>query len=120
MSHFTDAEIELLNSLPFDSAARPIFDPIRSCLRWHDEEPARLAGGAYERFLDLLVVRSFIHQDKPESQWFSISPTTYFTEIWTEAQQRAPNWPGFRRINLDSGSRDLFERESSKALSQHF
>lgn len=119
MTHFTDWELEQLNSLKFDSTAQPCFDPLRYCLRWLDEVPKNFGGESYERLLDLAIVRSFIHSGKSRENWWVISPTTYFAEVWDEAITRAPNWPGFNRIELNAVDRAYFENESAKPLEDH-
>jgi len=119
MSHFTAHEIESLNRLQYKPEEKPYFDPLRYCLRWLDEEPSDAAGESYERLLDLIIVRSYIHMGTPRDKWYSIAPTTYFAEVWDEALSRAPNWPGFKRVELSSDDRSYFLGEVAKPLENH-
>lgn len=57
LKHFSVAELIALNELFFDEKAMPYFDPLRDCLRWGDEVPAGASAGAYERLIDLAIVR---------------------------------------------------------------
>lgn len=118
MKHFTSAERAAFNSLSFDPEAAPYFDPMRWCLRWPDEEPRAVFKDTYEKFIDLLIVRSFIHLRKPQSEWYSLEPTTYFVEAWEAAQAAVPLWPGFRRQRLSSRDRKFFESERKRDLSE--
>lgn len=116
LSYFTEHEIDLLNRLQFKSEEKPYFDPLRHCLRWRDEESSDIAGISYERLLDLVIVRSYIHMGKPRDEWYSIAPTAYFVEVWEEALRRAPDWPGFKRLELSSNDRSYFLAEIAKPL----
>jgi hypothetical protein len=106
MIHFKDWEIEQLNALKIDEASQPYFDSMRYCLRWFDEEPEKLGGESYENFTDLLIARSYIHLGKPRNDWHPL-----LAELWDEALAKAPNWPGFKRLSLNSKDRAYFEFE---------
>lgn len=119
MSHFTEREIESLNRLEYKSEEKPYFDPLRSCLRWLDEDPLDACSKSYEHLLDLVIVRSYIHLGKPREMWYSITPTIYFVEVWDEALSRAPNWPGFKRLDLSNEDRSYFLTELARPLEDH-
>jgi hypothetical protein len=119
MSHFTESELFRLNNLQYNAAEKPYFDPLRYCLRWRDEEPPEFEPNSYERLIDLTIVRSFIHHGRSRENWFVIAPTTYFIEVWDEARERAPNWPGFNRLELSSDDRSFFCGQVAKPLEDH-
>jgi hypothetical protein len=116
MAHFTAAELNALDRLPFDEKVEPYYDPLRSSLRWFDEELQGAVGESYEHLLDLVIVRGWIHQGRERESWNALGPTTYFSEMWDEAMNGAPNWPGFKRIKLSEKDRAYFERELSTPL----
>lgn len=103
-----------------DATSQPYFDPMRYALRWFDEEPEKLGGDSYENFLDLLIVRSFIHRGKDRADWWIISPTTYFAEVWDEALAKAPNWPGFNRLSLSAVDCAYFEQQLARPADDFF
>ena len=118
-NHLTEAEAFRLNSLKLDPLAQPRFDPLRSCLRWADEEPQGISGKEYEHLLDLLIARSIIHKGRTRDEWYAITPTSYFVDLWDEALKRAPNWPGFARTSLPSTDRTFLDGELAKPLEKH-
>ncbi len=118
MNHFTDAEIAALNQLEYKPDEPACFDPMRWALRWRDEEYP-CGGDEYHHLLDLAVARSFIHQGKPREQWFAIAPTSYYMEVWDEALARAPNWPGFKRVELSDADRQYLLYEYARP-DEHF
>jgi hypothetical protein len=117
MAYFADWELKLLNSLTLDKSARPFFDAMRDCLVWPDEEPESWVG---ECLIDLLIVRSFIHHGKERPEWWAISPTTHFAEVWDEAIAGAPNWPGFKRLTLNAVDRAYFEQQLARPADDFF
>ena len=91
---------------------------MRWCLRWLDEEPKSVSPDIYEKFLDLIIVRSFIHLGKPPSKWHIVGPkTSYFIDVWQAAIEEVPFWPGFKRLKLNKKDRDFFESERGRDLS---
>lgn len=118
MSHFTDREIEKLSFLAFGPNAQPYFDPLRYCLRWPDEDPVNYHGESYERSLDLVLVRSFIHLWMDREKWWALCPTTYSADVWDEAFSKAPNWPRFKRLRLNATDRAYLENERAKNRSR--
>ncbi|PWF49021.1 hypothetical protein [Massilia glaciei] len=119
MRIFTDAEIASLNLLASDAQSRPYFDAMRWALRWHDETPQEARGESYQRLLDLVVARSFIHQGRAREHWFALTPTSYYADIWDEALARAPAWPGFKRLALTNEERAYLHLESTRTLTAH-
>ncbi|MES3021174.1 MAG: hypothetical protein V4857_06265 [Pseudomonadota bacterium] len=116
MTLFTDAEIASLDRLVHDAHSRPYFDALRWALRWHDETPQQARGDGYQRLLELVVARSFIHQGRAREHWFVLAPTSRYADIWDEARARAPNWPGFKRLELSNEERAYLLRESTNTL----
>ena len=119
MTHFTETELKALDELFYDDKALPYFDPLRDCLRWLDEVPPTASGSAYEHVIDLAIVRGFIHLGRKREEWYALSPTTYFSEVWDEALKGAPNWPGFRRLSLSESENAYLDQERSKPLEEH-
>jgi hypothetical protein len=119
MAHFTESELRTLDSLQFEAKAEPYYDPLRDALRWFDEMPENAVGDAYEHILDLVIVRRWIHEGRERKDWNVLGPTTYFAEVWDEAMCGAPNWPGFKRVQLSDKDRDYLARESAKPLEDH-
>ena len=62
MNQLTKKEIESFERLQFNADLKTIFDPMRYCLVWKDEEPECVSKGIYEKYLDLLIARKFIHE----------------------------------------------------------
>lgn len=120
MNHFSATEIESLKTLTLDPSAGPYFDPLRSCLRWPDEQPVDVGGLAYEHIIDLWIARSFIHRNLPKENWYSIFPTRYFVEVWEEALEKVPSWPGFSRLKLSEEEFHFLATELSKDPREHF
>ena len=116
----TGIEIEAFNSLEYDPKLEPYFDPMRYCLRWQDEEPECVSSRIYEKFLDLLITRSYIHKGLPKEKWFSIEPTGYFVEFWEHAESAIPSWPGFMRLQLNKVNRKYLEIEVNRDPSEFF
>lgn len=119
LTHFSAAELIALNALCFDEKAIPYFDPLRDCLRWGDEMPAGASAGAYERLIDLAIVRGFIHSGRQREEWLALGSGAYFAEVWDEALTAAPNWPGFRRLYLSEAEKAFLDSERSKPLGAH-
>ncbi|MDO8654378.1 MAG: hypothetical protein Q7R66_19580 [Undibacterium sp.] len=119
LKHFSAAELIALNALFFDEEARPYFDPLRDCLRWGDEVPAGASAGAYERLIDLAIVRGFIHSGRQREDWLVLGSGAYFAEIWDEALTAAPNWPGFKRLHLSETNKAFLDSERSKPFGEH-
>ncbi|MEM9906993.1 MAG: hypothetical protein AAF921_18410 [Cyanobacteria bacterium P01_D01_bin.44] len=113
------AEIEAFQKLKFNSNLRPVFDPMRYCLRWEDEEPESVSKDIYERFLDLLIARSYLHLGRPKDRWYSLEPTDYFRDFWDYANEVIPSWPGFMRLELTESAREYFEREVNRDPHEH-
>lgn len=105
MVYFSDKEQVAFNSLEFDPTQKPYFDPMRYCLRWFDEEPSNLDSEGYEKLLDLVIARSFVHANKPRTEWYVLEKTTYFVDCWQAAEKEIPEWPGFIRKDLSENDR---------------
>jgi len=120
MDKITKKEIEAFEKLEFKPDLKPYFDPMRYCLRWEDEEPETVTRDIYEKFLNLLIVRSYIHEGRPKNEWYIIKPTTYFSDFWEHAKETIPNWPGFKRIELSESDKEYFETEKNKDPDEHF
>lgn len=93
---------------------------MRDSLRWLDGELESIGDDAYEHLLDLVIVHGWIHRGRAKKDWNALGPTTYFSEVWEEAMQGAPNWPGFRRTILSVENRAYFERDLARPPDEHF
>src|SRR5437868_2330157 len=100
---FTGKDLRIIESLVFDPALKPMFDPWRDCLVWSDERPDGLTPNGYERLCDLLIARSFIHRNLDFST-HTLDPV-YFKQIWDRAMNYKFQWPGFNRLNLSAEDR---------------
>ena len=118
MNRFTPIECAAFNGLRFNPRTQPHFDPMRWCLWWPDEEPPIVSQDTYDKFIDLIIVRSFIHLGKPQAEWYVIEPTTYFVDAWQAAQEEIPLWPGFKRQQLNRSERRFFEAQRRRDLSE--
>ncbi|MEC4853398.1 MAG: hypothetical protein SAJ12_20655, partial [Jaaginema sp. PMC 1079.18] len=116
MNEFTELEIIEFDKLVLNDKETPFFDPMRYCLRWKDEEPKTVSKDIYEKFLDLIIARSFIHKGLPKNRWYFIRHTNYFCDYWEYALSVIPNWPGFQRLILSKKDREYFENELNKDL----
>lgn len=137
MPYFTEQEVKAIEMLKFDPSLTPIFDPLRDCLIWKDEDPYLadesplvLGGPSYEKMLatlateklsfshekiiDLWIARSFIHQGLPKSKWYAIEPTDYFVNTWEAAVAQRVKWPGFQRLTLSLEDREYLEKMKKK------
>lgn len=120
MYKFTKLELEAFQKLEFDPKSRPYFDPMRYCLRWEDEEPEYMSKDIYEKFLDLLIARNYIHIGRPKDKWYCVQPANYFSDFWDYAIETIPDWPGFKRIELSESDRKYLETEVSRDPEDHF
>ena len=120
MNKLTEKEIAAFEKLQFRAELKPHFDPMRYCLRWEDEEPECVTKDIYEKFLDLLIARKYVHEGLSKDKWFTLEPTSRFVDFWEHANTVIPNWPGFKRINLSESDRKYFEEEKNRKPEEHF
>jgi hypothetical protein len=103
---FNESDLELIQSLNFDASLKPSYHPLKGCLTWNDEKIDNLSPSGYEIIGDLWIVRSYIHLDKDLKT--TLDPE-YFRDIWVRAEQQIPNWPGFKRLELNDEDRTYLE-----------
>lgn len=115
---FKEKDLQLIESLSYDSSLKPCFDVMRNCLVWADERPEGLSPAGYESLIDLWIARSFLHEGKDFSS-HSLDPQ-YFEDVWKRAKAQNFNWPGFMRLALDDRDREYLERERAAASKQQF
>jgi len=120
MDKLTKSEIEAFQKLNFDAELKPFFDPMRYCLRWEDEEPECVSKDIYEKYLDLLIARNYIHEGRSRDEWYSLSPSIYFSDFWDHANEVIPNWPGFKRLELKDADRRYLENEKKRDPNDFF
>ena len=120
MDKFTKEEIEAFEKLELNAQLKPYFDPMRYCLRWEDEEPEFVTKDIYEKFLDLLIARKYLHEGRTKDKWYSMEPTNYFSDFWDHAKSVIPNWPGFKRLELSKSDQEYFEKEKNRDPNEHF
>ena len=87
---FSDAALQILNSMPFDPNATYAFEHMSGGMIWSDELPdfgspewETMSNGFQYRFL--IAARHDITLDEPSPR---------FEELWQQVENRAPNWPG--------------------------
>lgn len=97
---FTPADRDSLQGLLFDATAQPSFELMKACLVWPDERPPHISKEGYELLGDLWIVRGYIHKNVPADHW-GLDPV-YFQEVWRQARNDVPDWPGFKRLVLSA------------------
>ncbi len=100
---FVPSDRESLERLVFDPSCEPSFELMKGCLVWADERPAKISKEGYELLGDLWLVRGYLHRNVPVEQW-GLDPA-YFQEVWKNALEDVPRWPGFRRLDLSHAER---------------
>ena len=118
MSIFSENDRLQLEKLVYDETLEPSFDSIKSCLVWSDERPADLSSDGYEKLCDLWIVRSFIHQNLPQTNW-GLDPD-YFKSVWDAALEENIKWPGFKRLTLSEKDnkylKQMLKEEDNNAI----
>ena len=95
---FNETDREMLERLVLDPTCKPAYELLKSCLVWNDERPARISSEGYELLSDLWIVRGYLHRQVPPEGW-GLDPA-YFQEVWRNARDDVPRWPGFKRLTL--------------------
>ncbi len=111
MPFFSERDRALVESLRYDSSLKPAFDSIKGCLVWPDERPDNLSPDGYEKLCDLLIARSFIHENRPFSSW-KLEPH-HFAQVWEDAIADKIQWPGFQRLKLSEEDQAYLDEESA-------
>ena len=86
---------------------------MKTCLVWPDERPQRISKEGYELLGDLWSVRGFLHRQVPTEQW-GLDPA-YFQEVWSNALEDVPGWPGFKRLRLSQVERAYLDTSLKKS-----
>ena len=113
--HFSPPDREALQRLVFDPTSEPSFELMKTCLVWPDERPERISNAGYELLGDLWIVRGFLHRQVPAEKW-GLDPA-YFQEVWSNALEDVPGWPGFRRLQLSEAERAYLHGSLKEATS---
>jgi len=100
---FSDAALAILDRMPFDARAVPVYDMISGGLHWHDEFPKPpdpaweivRAGWAF-RFLLGYRASLTIAKERPELRL-----------PWQQVVELAPRWPGLRPERVGDAPRQL-------------
>ncbi|MDB5307465.1 MAG: hypothetical protein JWO38_1667 [Gemmataceae bacterium] len=87
---FSDAELAILDRMPFEPAARGVFEWLSGGLMWPDEfpfgTPERRAMSEAGSIGCLLACRASL----------TLGQQTGLYPLWEQVLRHAPNWPGLR------------------------
>lgn len=112
---FSPPDRAALQRLVFDPTSEPSFELLKACLVWPDERPERISSAGYELLGDLWIVRGFLHRQVPTEAW-ALDPA-HFQEVWRDALEDVPGWPGFRRLQLSEVERAYLDQSLREASS---
>lgn len=122
MSYFKGKNLELIESLVYNPNLKPSYEFIKNCLVWSDEVPDGLTPEGYEKLIDLLIIRSFIHRQISPSNWWILDSkdSKYFQEVWSKAIQQNFKWPGMNRLKLTKSDQEYYKQQQKEALEMDY
>jgi hypothetical protein len=115
---FSPEDSDKLNSLGYVSDISPRFEMIKSILVWEDEIPKRISEDGMDKLYDLLIARSYVHDNQLFSSHFSGGK--HLEKAWTESRNEIPNWPGFKRLLLSKKDRHFYDDERRKVRDDEY
>jgi hypothetical protein len=115
---FSPEDSDKLNALTYQSEIDPDFEMIKSVLIWNDEIPFGISQDGMEKLWNLLIARSYLHDNRAFSSHFSGGK--HLETAWSESKQNIPNWPGFKRLSLSEKDRRFYDEERRKVRNDEY
>jgi hypothetical protein len=115
---FFPEDSKLLNALTYLPDLQPDFEMIKSVLVWKDEIPQGITEDGMEKLWDLLIARSYVHDNRLFSSHFSGGK--YLEKTWSESMHEIPDWPGFKRLSLSEHDRYFYDEERRKVRDDEY
>jgi hypothetical protein len=100
---FSDHDRELIESLLFNASMKPEFNAVSACLCWDDEWPREITNKGHRKLRELWMARSYLHNDNSFDAAGEYAEE--WREVWEQAIQEIPTWPGFKRVTLSEEDR---------------
>ncbi|WP_156339178.1 hypothetical protein [Chondromyces crocatus] len=108
MMRFSSTDREKINRLEHDPSSTPLYEHLRDCLVWPDEEPPFISKDGFLLLGSLWAIRGFIHRGLSPDNW-DHKPLVY-QKIWQDALDDVPQWPGFKRLEISDVDREFMRQ----------
>jgi len=104
---FSDQDKALMDSLVFDPALKPEYNPVSNCLSWDDEVPQDISYSGLNVVRRLWMARGYLHKGQTIEDHF-LNPHI-LRHLWEQATDEIPDWPGFKRLVLNKAEKAYFQ-----------
>jgi hypothetical protein len=105
---FSEKDKELIESLVFDSSLAPEFNAVSACLYWDDEISWYMTPAGIKIVRLLWIARSLLHRGLTCDD-HDFNPEAC-RQLWKQATEEIPDWPGFKRLVLSKKDKEYFEK----------
>jgi hypothetical protein len=107
-SLFSQKDRDILQSQKYDASLRPGFNALTYCLVWDDEHPMGVSREGHDVLATLWLGRRLMHQGLTFAD-HPVNPD-FCRNVWQQAIEEIPDWPGFKRLTLNEQDRTYFEK----------
>jgi hypothetical protein len=104
---FKGKDLDLIQSLVYDSSLEPMYCSFRMYLHWPDELPSGITPEGYETLCDLWIARACLYHGITLDQSLD---QAVFTRVWDRAIAQGLQWPGFQRLKLSNIDQSYFQK----------
>lgn len=105
---FTTNDLNLVRDLVHDPSLKPRFNELSGYLTWDDELPPGVTPGGLDILQSLWTARSLLHRGLQLTD-HPINPK-YCQQVWNAANEEIPDWPGFKRLILNSADQSYYKQ----------
>jgi hypothetical protein len=105
---FSQQDRELIEALVFNPSLEPEYNALSTCLYWDDELSLAMTREGRKVVRKLWIIRSLFHRGLTCDD-HDFSPDAC-REMWKQATEEIPDWPGFKRLVLSKKDKEYFEK----------